>query len=237
MGDAIIVVDNDDMVIVQRPVGPFQMNQYLLGCKRTREAALIDSGEDPKNFFASCAEKGGFVIKHLIQTHAHIDHVAGLCPTKRLYSDAPIYMHKSDLPVYNSTIQKAAMYGFNLETPLPRIDVFVSDNDSVVVGKIKLNVLFTPGHCPGHCVYFHDHPTDPVAFVGDLIFRGSVGRTDLPLCNPSDMQKSVVRVVNELAGNVTLLPGHMETTTVAEERASNPFVLSWLAASQVSGGR
>lgn len=228
MSGAKIIIDNNDMIIVQKPVGPFQMNQYFLGCKHTKDAAFIDSGEDPKLFFESYTAKGGYSVKHLIQTHAHIDHVAGLCPTKRTYPDAPIYMHKSDLPVYNSCIQTAAMYGFDLETPLPKIDTFVQDGDFVRVGNIKLNILFTPGHCPGHCVYYYNHPTEALAFVGDLIFRGSVGRTDLPLCSPDDMQKSVVRVIREFPADVLLLPGHMDVTTVGEEIAHNPFVGQWL---------
>lgn len=229
---AKIIVDSNDMFVVQRPVGPFQMNEYMLGCKRTKEAALIDSGEDPSEFFAACATQGGYTIKHLIQTHAHIDHIAGLCPTKKMYPNAPIYMHKSDLPVYNSSIQRAAMYGFNLETPLPPIDTFVNDGDSVTVGQIRLDIMFTPGHCPGHCVYYvrnNLHPTESIAFVGDLIFRGSVGRTDLPLCNSEHMKKSVVRVITELPQDVMLLPGHMETTTVSTETLYNPFVRHWLA--------
>ncbi len=228
VSNAGVIVDDDDMVIVQRAVGPFQMNQYLLACKHTQDAAFIDSGEAPEEFFGGWADSNFFKVKHLVQTHAHIDHVAGLAPTKRLYPDSPLYMHKADLPVYNSVLQRAAMFGMRLETPLPPVDVFVADGDTLSVGKITLQVLFTPGHCPGHCVYFHDHPTRPVAFVGDLIFRNSVGRTDLPLCDPAAMEASVRRVMQSLPTQTLLLPGHMEVTSVAAEMASNPFVNAWL---------
>lgn len=222
-----VILDTEDILIVQRPVGAFQMNQYFIGCKSSKEAALIDCGEDPSEFFDECANKGQYKVSHLIQTHAHIDHVGGLKPTKEKYPDAPIYMHEADLPVYNSVLQTAAMYGLSLPLPLPKVDKFIVEGGNINVGDIKLDILFTPGHCPGHCVFLHKHTTVPFAFVGDLIFKCSVGRTDLPLCDHALMEKSIRRIVKDLPQKTLLLPGHMGVTTMEEEIAHNPFVIEW----------
>lgn len=222
-----VVLDNEKVMVLQRPVGAFQMNQYLIGCKNTKEAAIIDSGEEPENYYEDCADKLSFNISSLIQTHAHIDHVAGLKPTKSRYPNAPIYMHKNDMPVYDMIEEASSMFGIDVDLPLPPIDIFIEEGTPLHVGDIKFDVLLTPGHSPGSCVFFHDSPTFPFAFVGDLIFEGSVGRTDLPGADGLKMQQSIRRIVKELPLTTLLLPGHMGTTHLAQEIAHNPFVKEW----------
>ena len=96
------------------------------------------------------------------------------------------------------------------------------------VRELEFEAVHTPGHSPGHLVYFLNHPSRPFAFVGDLIFEGSIGRTDLPGCNGNDMQRSVNQIVNSFPDKTILLPGHMGTTTIGNEKAKNPFVREWM---------
>lgn len=196
-----------------------------MGCRHTKSAAIIDSGEVPSAFFAPCALQHSLQVKHLLQTHAHIDHVLGLKATKELYPEAPLYMHRKDLPSYSLVEKSSKTYGIPVDFPLPLVDVFLQPSAPVQVGRLRFQVIFTPGHAPGHCVFYCQQLS--LAFVGDLLFRGSVGRTDLPHSSPEDMKKSVQRVVEELPSDTLLLCGHGETTTMAAEKASNPFVREW----------
>jgi hydroxyacylglutathione hydrolase len=194
-----------------------------VGCKRTKSAAFVDSGEDPAAFFAQCAKDHSLQVDHLLQTHAHIDHVMGLKATKELYPDAPIQMHKLDLPTYDLVELSSRNYGIPVEFPLPPIDIFLSD--SLQVGKLHFDVIFTPGHAPGHCVFYCKEFN--FAVVGDLIFQGSIGRTDLPNCSTKDMKKSIQNLVASLPDECLLLPGHGPVTSMAIEKAHNPYVQDW----------
>ena len=222
-----LILDNEDVFLVMRPVGAFEMNEYFVACKKTGEAALIDSGESSSNYFSALAAQHSYSIKHLIQTHAHIDHVTGLVATKEEYPDAPVYLHPSELPVYEQIEQQVRMFGVPCDAPLPPVDVFVEEGTGINVGGIDLDIMLTPGHSPGSIVLFHNHAENPFAFVGDLIFEGSVGRTDLPGCNHADMQESVKRVCDWLPENSILLPGHMGVTTMGKEKKSNMYVRDW----------
>lgn len=222
--DATVVADNKDFKIISRAVGPFAMNQYLLMCKATKTAAIVDSGEDPDVFFDEYAQKESFNIAHLLQTHGHIDHVCGLVATKKKYPNAPIYLHKKELTVYNKVNIMALMMGIHCDTPLPSVDIFVEDGQELVIGSLRFNVFFTPGHTPGHVIYYYDSHDTPIAFVGDLVFAGSVGRTDLPGCNQDHMIESIKKIVKILPDKTLLLPGHMNTTTMGQEIRHNPYV-------------
>lgn len=216
-----VLLENDHIVIVSQPVGPFAMNQSLVGCKRTNTAALIDSGASPDAFIRA-AEDRSLTITHLLQTHAHIDHVAGLEETKSKLP-LPLYLHKDDLPVYEAIPMQAKMLpqlGLNIGT-LPPIDHYYTNDEILSVGDLRFQVLHTPGHAPGHvCLYEKDQR---VLIGGDLLFRQSIGRTDLPLCDPQKMMESLKRVL-ELPDDVMVFPGHMEPTTIGFERKMNPFL-------------
>lgn len=218
-----VLLENDHLVIVSQPVGPFAMNQMLVGCKRTQQAALIDSGAPPQDFIRA-AEDRDLTITLLLQTHAHIDHVAGLEETKKALP-LPLYLHRDDLPVYQNVPMQAKMLphlGLSLGT-LPDIDHYYVDGETVSVGELHFQVLHTPGHCPGHvCLYEAD---ERVLIGGDLLFRQSIGRTDLPLCDPRLMMKSLQRILT-LPDDVMVFPGHMEPTTIGFERRMNPFLVN-----------
>src|SRR5699024_9455805 len=158
--------------IVSQPVGPFAMNQALVGCKRTHTAALVDSGASPDAFIRA-AEDRDLTITHLLQTHAHIDHVAGLEETKRKLP-LPLYLHKDDLPVYNAIPAQAKMMpqlGLNIG-PLPPIDHYYTNDEILEIGELRFQVLHTPGHAPGHvCLYEKEQR---VLIGGDLLFRQSI---------------------------------------------------------------
>ena len=222
-----VILDTKDLFIVRRPVGSFAMNQYLIACKKTREAAIVDSGEDPSVFWGDYTDKQELSVSHLIQTHGHIDHVTGLVATKRKYPNARIFLHEKELTVYNNVEMMATMLGIHCDLPLPPVDTFVQNRQEIAVGKVKFEVILTPGHTPGHCVYYHNCPETPFAFVGDLIFKGSVGRTDLPGCNQNHMIESIQRLVKLLPPKTILLPGHMECTSMGTEIESNLFVRHW----------
>lgn len=194
-----------------------------MGCKVTHSAAIIDSGEDPSVFFAAYAKDQSFQVDHLLQTHAHIDHVLGLKATKEHYPEAPIHMHELDLPTYDLVEISSKTYGIPIDMPLPPIDIFLSK--SLTVGELHFDVLFTPGHAPGHSVFYCKEHN--FALVGDLIFQGSVGRTDLPNCSQKDMKESIRRLVSLLPDRCLLLPGHGPVTTMGVEKSGNPFVLDW----------
>ncbi len=218
----------DDVILSSHPVGPFSMNMYLVGCKKTRKAALVDCGAEDASeleFFSDVVATHGLEVTHLLQTHAHIDHVAGLPAARAVWPDATIYLHEHELPLYRGVEQQAANFGVPYGAGrLPENNlVHCSDGDVIHVGStVKLKVVFTPGHSPGH-VCFHD-TTNTLLFGGDLIFAGSVGRTDLPLCDRTAMKESLRRVVRELPPATVILPGHMHATDLAHEAATNPFM-------------
>lgn len=213
-----ILLDESDIVVAFTPVGPFGMNQSIVGCKKTGHAALIDSGDAPDRFLAF-AKSRGLTITKLLQTHAHIDHVAGLAATKRAI-DAPLYLHPLDQPVYDLVPQQGRAYGFPVEA-LPLIDIFYEEGDLLAVGDLVFRVLHTPGHAPGHVCLLND--AHNLMIGGDLLFRESIGRTDLPGANHAHMMESLKRVA-ALPEATRVLPGHMEPTTIGYERQYNPFL-------------
>lgn len=214
------ILADDVLFVACRPVGPFAMNQYLVACAETRRAILVDAGSDSADFL-DLARRRNLHVEAIWQTHAHIDHVAGLAATRRALPDAPILMHPDDLPVLQSAPLVARMYGIPLPEPLPMPDQLLADGDALVLGNRRFEVLHTPGHAPGH-VCFLDAQAN-LALCGDLLFRDSIGRTDLPGCDPRQMTDSLRRILT-LPDATRVLPGHMDDTTIGRERRSNPFL-------------
>ena len=198
-------------------VGPFEENCYLLVDEVARSAALIDPGDEPDRI-ARMVRDSGAQLEAIWLTHAHIDHIGALAAVKRLW-DVPVYLHPADMPLFAAGERQAAFYGLEFEQP-DAPERTLADGDRVRVGSVELEVLHTPGHAPG-LVVFHGRG---VAIAGDLLFAGSIGRTDLPLSNPADMAASLRRVMRELADDVVVHPGHGPSTTIGRERATNPFL-------------
>ena len=204
--------------VLGSPVGPLGMNQYLVGCPETKEAALIDCGGSPEPFIKMAQEKGWKITKILL-THGHFDHVMGISATVKALRIL-VYLHPKDRFIYDETPLIAKRYGFHADPPVAST-IDLQDGDQIRLGKMKLNVIHVPGHSPGLCV-FHI-PEAKIVFVGDLIFRGSIGRVDLPGSSPQDMKKSL-ELAKKLPADTKIFSGHGLSTTLSRELRMNPFL-------------
>jgi glyoxylase-like metal-dependent hydrolase (beta-lactamase superfamily II) len=199
-----------------RTVGAFQENSYIVVDTATKRAVLVDPGAEPEQII-QMVRVSGATLEAIWLTHAHIDHIGAIAPLRRVW-DVPIYMHPADKPLYDRGAIQAGAYGLPFEQP-PDPDHDLAEGDVLHVGSLQFDVLHVPGHAPGH-----------VAFVGgghmlggDLLFAGSIGRTDLPLSDPERMMESLERVAG-LPDETVVYPGHGPTTSIGRERATNPFL-------------
>ncbi len=204
------------MRISRFTVGAFQENCYLLVDEETTSAVLVDPGEEGSRLVAAVKE-AGVRLQAIWVTHAHLDHVGGIAEVKRHF-DVPIFLHPDDLPLYRLADRQAAAYGLPFETP-PLPDRVFSESEPLVLGTLRFSVLHAPGHAPGHVV-IHGHG---VAFCGDCVFAGSIGRTDLPMSDARALARSLERIV-ELPAETALYPGHGPQTTLDRELVNNPFL-------------
>lgn len=207
--------------------GPFQENAYLVRCTTTSEVVVIDPGAAAPEM-VSLLKDTGWPVRAVYLTHAHIDHVEGI-PAIRRFTEAPIYLHPLDHVIYDHAQESAAMFGLVMDRPLPPPDAPLVPGEFVPVGAQELEVRFAPGHAPGH-VMFHSR-SEGFALVGDVIFKASIGRTDLPGGDFQELMQSIREQVLSLPDDTRLLPGHGDSTTVKDERRGNPFLIS-----QVPGG-
>jgi glyoxylase-like metal-dependent hydrolase (beta-lactamase superfamily II) len=216
------------MIVEVRAEPPFYKNGFVVGCERTREGIIIDPGDEVDGLLASVRDHD-LEIKYILLTHAHIDHITGVGTAKDAV-DAPVYLHKDDLFLYNSVEQQAAMFGFKVR-PQPPIDVFY-DLSSIYFGDYEVRVHHTPGHCPGGvCLQIGKKGTaGRDLFVGDTLFAGSIGRTDLPGGDYETLLRSITQVLFPLGDDSVVHSGHGPDTTIGRERNANPFVLEYLAA-------
>ena len=218
------VLDAADVFVVSEPVGPFAMNQYLVGCKRSGQGAIIDAGGPPAAFLEE-ARRRGVEIVAILQTHAHIDHVLGLPETRTALPHVPIWLHSNEVPLYEGVVMQARMFGLRASA-LPAVTDWIEQGGGIPVGELRFDCLLTPGHSPGH-ICFHER-SHGLLFGGDLLFRGSIGRTDLPGADAVVMRQSL-RQVMTLPDETRVFPGHMGDTTIAQERRSNPFIADALS--------
>ncbi len=202
--------------IVSETVGPFQENSYLLVDDERQRAVLIDPGDEPERLLAMVADSGAS-LDAIWVTHAHLDHVGAINGVRRVHR-VPVYLHPFGRPLYDHAEDAAALYGLPFDQPDPP-DRELAEGQQLDVGTARFTVLHTPGHAPGHVVFLGEG----VMLAGDLLFRGSVGRTDLPFSNGDDMEASLTRV-RALPGGIRVYPGHGPPTTIAEELATNPFL-------------
>lgn len=197
-------------------VGAFQENCYLLIEPGGTRCAIIDPGAEPDRIIAA-VERSGAAPQAIWLTHAHLDHVGAISGLRRRW-DIPVYLHPLDQPLYESASRQAALYGLPFEQPEPA-DRTLGEGDVLELGALRMTVMHTPGHAPGHVV-FHGHG---VALVGDCLFAGSIGRTDLPMSNPRDLAAALDRIA-ALPEETVVYPGHGPVTTIGTETATNPFL-------------
>ena len=201
------------------PVTPLQQNCTLLWCTVTNRAALCDPGGDLPKLRAAIAQAGVSVEK-IILTHGHIDHCGSagiLAEELGLKIEGP---HVDDLFWIDRLAEDGAKYGVPGQPFVS--DRWLVDGDTVTVGNLTLNVRHCPGHTPGHVV-FH-HPESKLAIVGDVLFQGSIGRTDFPRGNHQDLIDAITQRLWPMGGDTAFIPGHGQMSTFAHERATNPYV-------------
>jgi hydroxyacylglutathione hydrolase len=202
-------------------VGPLQCNCSILGDETSREAIVVDPGDDISRIVATLA-RHQLTLKQIVVTHAHIDHIARALQLKRL-TGAPILYNQLDLPLVKLMDLQATWLGI----PTPEVappDANLADNQTIAITGLSATVLHTPGHTRGSsCLYLPDHS---LLIAGDTLFAGSVGRTDLPGGDTRQLIRSIHDRLLTLPDNVKVVPGHGETTFIAEERENNPFLQS-----------
>jgi len=206
-----------ELVVRKFTNGRFAQNSYLLGDRASRAAVLIDPGEDPRGLLAEVA-RGGWHVEAIWLTHAHIDHVLGVPEAKKLTS-APVLLHADDQPLYANVPQQAAWMGFD-SPPLPAPDGELHDGQELRLGPHRFVVRHTPGHSPGSVCF-----TGPgMVIAGDVLFSGSIGRTDLPGGDFGTLMRSIHAHLLTLSDDTVLHAGHGDDSTIGIERTTNPFI-------------
>ena len=208
------------MQVAVVPVTPFQQNCSVLWCERTRRAAIVDPGGDLERVLP-VLEQEGLQLERILLTHAHLDHAAATAELARRTGVPVEGPHPGDRFWIEQLPEQARMFGFGVGEVFEP-DRWLDQGDVVRVGELELAVHHCPGHTPGHVVFFHE--PGRFAFVGDVLFAGSIGRTDFPGGNHAQLLSSIRERLFPLGDDVTFLPGHGPTTTFGEERRSNPFV-------------
>jgi glyoxylase-like metal-dependent hydrolase (beta-lactamase superfamily II) len=211
------------MILESQAVGPFFKNGFIVGCEKTREAVLIDPGDEVAALLAF-AERNTLTIRHILLTHAHVDHVTGVAAAKRALG-VPIHLHRDDLFLYENAVQSGAMFGLSVE-PQPPIDRFYTPGEVIAFGEYEARPVHTPGHCPGGvCLQIGKQgQIGRELFVGDTLFAGSIGRTDLPGGDYDTLIHSITTVLFAFGDESVVHPGHGPSTTIGRERQTNPFL-------------
>jgi hydroxyacylglutathione hydrolase len=218
------------MIIEQITVTAFQQHTRVVGCEKTRRAICIDPGDDSDAIVAAIDEHQ-FELQAIACTHAHMDHIGGVAGLKKKKPDAKIIIHPADEFIYDALPQQPewigipraqwAVYGFAYEQP-PAVDDHWSDGQNYQVGELNFQILHCPGHTPGHVVLFE--PAERKVFVGDCLFAGSIGRTDLPGGSTEQLMDSLFNKILPLGDDVEVYSGHGPITTIGDERRTNPFL-------------
>ena len=211
------------MIIHVETAGPFQQNGFVVACETTKDAVIIDPGDGVGSLLAF-ADRESLAIRHILLTHAHIDHVTGVAEAKRALG-VPVYLHRDDLFLYERVVQHGQMFGVRVE-PQPPIDVFYTPGQTIAFGELQAAVHHTPGHCPGGvCLAIGRTGEAPKElFVGDTLFAGSIGRTDLPGGDYNVLIASIRSVLFPFGDDAVVHSGHGPDTTIGREKATNPFL-------------
>ena len=218
------------MIIEQVTVTAFQQHTRVLGCEETRRCVCVDPGDETEGI-AGAIEGRGLELQAIALTHAHLDHVGGVAALKRRMPRAEVIIHREDEPLYRVLPEQPAWIGvpraqwaalgFDFEEP-PPVERYWEDGETYRVGRLEFKVLHCPGHTPGHVVLFEPH--ERKVFVGDCLFAGSIGRTDLPGGSAEQLLDSITNKILPLGDDVVVYSGHGPETTIGHERLTNPFL-------------
>lgn len=208
------------MKLIVIPVTAFQQNCSILWCEETMKGAVIDPGGEIDNILRE-AEARNIEIEKILVTHGHADHCGGVAALRERLGIPVEGPHEDDRFWIDRVAEDSAQYGLEASSPFEP-DRWLHDGDEVTVGNITLRVIHCPGHTPGHVVFFS--ASEKVAVVGDVLFAGSIGRTDFPRGNHADLISSIRNKLFPLGDEVTFLPGHGPASSFGREREGNPFV-------------
>ena len=213
------------MIIETRAVPPFDKNGYIVACEATREAVVIDPGDEVHMLLEIVAAQS-LNVQSVLLTHAHVDHVTGVTRAKQALH-APVYLHRDDQFLYDAAPQQAAFFGLHCDA-LPPIDQYYDLSQALFFGQYEIGVHHTPGHCPGGvCLAIGQKGTRKEdLFVGDTLFAGSIGRTDLPGGDHPTLIRSITQVLFGFGDAARVHSGHGPQTTIGRERRTNPFLRS-----------
>jgi hydroxyacylglutathione hydrolase len=205
-------------------VPPFYKNGYVVACEETGEAVLIDPGDEIDHLLKVIRSTGSDV-RGILLTHAHLDHITGVSKAKAELQ-VPVWLHRDDLFLYDAIVEQGRMFGLEVERQ-PPVDYFYEEGVPFTFGRYLADVLHTPGHCPGGvCLAIGraDSATRDL-FVGDTLFAGSIGRTDMPGGDHGRLLESIRDVLLQFPDETPVHPGHGPDTTIGRERATNPFLI------------
>lgn len=197
----------------------FGENAYLVRCTETGAAVVIDPGSQVDEILQAL-ERDSISIQAILLTHAHLDHIEGVAELKRR-TDAPVWLHPADRPLYDRAPEQGAAFGVRMEAP-PAPDEAWAPPQTYALGACEFEVRHAPGHAPGHVILYAADAA--AAFVGDVVFAGSIGRTDLPGGDYAQLMKSIREQVLSLPDETRIYPGHGPVSTVGQERVGNPFL-------------
>lgn len=205
------------MILERIVVGPFEVNCYIFGDAKTKEVLVVDPGEDFPVIWGTI-QKAEYKIKGIVLTHGHADHIGAVAELKNK-TLAPIYIHPEDKEMLTDPKLNRSIY-WGVAITAPPADRFLKEGEILKIGSLSLKVIHTPGHTPGGVCLEHDK----ILFSGDTLFAGSIGRTDFPGSSFQSLIDSIKKKLLILPDEVEIYPGHGPSSTIGEERVSNPFL-------------